>query len=271
MPLIVPREQLLQANGLRATAMSVGEIAGPVVAGVLIAGVGPGWALGIDALTFALSAAFLVRLRLPAAVPRMATTFLADLREGWTVFRSLTWVWTFVAAAAFGNLLWGAWSVLGPVVADRSLGGAAAWGTVLGAMGVGALLGALIALRARPRRPLVLAGIAYGLFVFPFAFLAAGAPLVVLAGGALLGGIAMMLGNSVWESTLQARVPEESLGRVSAYDWFGSLAFNPVGMAIWGPIAARSASRPRSGWQRRSCCDSTLALLSVPAIRQLRV
>jgi hypothetical protein len=44
----------------------------------------------------------------------------------------------------------------------------------------------------------------------------------------------MMLGNSVWESTLQARVPAESPGRVSAYDWFGSLAFNPVGMAICG-------------------------------------
>jgi MFS family permease len=45
-PLIVPRDQLLEANGLRATAMSGGEIVGPVIAGVLIAGVGSGWALG---------------------------------------------------------------------------------------------------------------------------------------------------------------------------------------------------------------------------------
>jgi hypothetical protein len=88
----------------------------------LIAGVGPGWALAIDAVTFAVSALFLARLRLPAIVPRAATSFLADLREGWSVFVSLTWVWTFVAAAAFGNLVWGAWSVLGPVVAERSLG-----------------------------------------------------------------------------------------------------------------------------------------------------
>ena len=48
----------------------------------------------------------------------------------------------------------------------------------------------------------------------------------------------MMLGNSVWESTLQRHIPAESLSRVSAYDWFGSLAFYPLGLAVWGPMAA---------------------------------
>src|SRR6478735_5523391 len=170
LPAIVPADRLLEANGVRSAVVSGGEILGPVIAGVLIAGVGPGWAIAVDAATFAVSALFLVRLRLPAAVPRIATSFLADLRGGWVVFTSLTWVWTFVLSAAFGNLIWGAWSVLGPVVAEDSLGGAAAGGTVLGATGVGALSGSLIAVRARPRRPLVLAGVGYGLFVFPLAF-----------------------------------------------------------------------------------------------------
>jgi predicted MFS family arabinose efflux permease len=270
LPAIVPPERLLEANGIRATAMSGGEIAGPVIAGVLIATVGPGWAIAIDAVTFAVSALFLAGLRLPAAVPRAATSFLADLHEGWGVFKSLTWVWTFVACAAFGNLVWGAWSVLGPVVAERSLGGAAAWGTVLGAMGIGALIGSLVAMRARPRRPLVLAGVAYGLFVFPLLFLAAGAPVVAIAFGALMGGVAMMLGNSVWESTLQARVPEESLSRVSAYDWFGSLAFNPVGMAIWGPIAGLIGIHTALYVAAALVFASTAALLAVPAIRELQ-
>ena len=48
----------------------------------------------------------------------------------------------------------------------------------------------------------------------------------------------MMLGNTVWESTLQAHVPAESLSRVSAYDWFGSLAFSALGR--------RSGGRSRS-------------------------
>src|SRR3954451_11254710 len=127
MPAIVPPERLQEANGVRATALSGGEIVGPAIAGVLIAGFGPGWALAIDAATFAVSAAFLARLQLPARVAREGGSFLADLHEGWGVFRSLTWVWTFVLAAAIGNLLWGAWTTLGPVVAEQELGGAAAW------------------------------------------------------------------------------------------------------------------------------------------------
>jgi hypothetical protein len=136
-------------------------------------------------------------------------------------------------------------------------------------MGIGALIGSLVAMRARPRRPLVLAGVAYGLFMFPLLFLAAGAPVVVIAFGALMGGVAMMLGNSVWESTLQTRVPAESLSRVSAYDWFGSLAFNPVGMAIWGPIAGLIGIHTALYVAAALVFASTSALLAAPAIRQL--
>jgi MFS family permease len=270
LPAIVPPERLLEANGIRATVMSAGEIVGPALAGVLIAAAGPGWALAIDAATFAISALFLAGLRLPVRVPRASASFFADLRAGWGVFRSLTWVWTFVAAAAIGNLTWGAWTTLGPVLAERELGGAAVWGTVLAAMGIGALLGSLAAVRAAPRRPLLLAALVYGLFAAPLAFLAVGAPVAVLAFGSLLGGIAMMLGNSVWEATLMRHVPDESLSRVSAYDWFGSLAFQPVGMIMWGPIAALIGIAASLWVATGLVVVTTIALLCVPAIRNLR-
>ena len=270
LPVIVPAERLQEANGVRATALSGGEIVGPAIAGLLIAAVGAGWAMAVDALTFAVSALFLLGLHLPARVPRVGTTFLADLREGWGMFRSLTWVWTFVLAAAIGNLIWGAWSTLGPVVAERELGGAAAWGTVLGATGVGALIGALVAVRIRPRRPLVVAGGSFVLMAFPFAFLAAGAPVGVLAVGALLAGVSMMLGNAVWESTLMRHVPGEALSRVSAYDWFGSIAFQPLGMVIWGPIAALIGIGPALWVASAAVVVTTGALLATPAIRALR-
>ena len=270
LPAIVPPERLQEANGVRATVMSGGEIAGPVLAGVLIATVGPGWALAVDAVSFAASAAFLARLRLPERVAREAGSFVSDLREGWGVFRSLTWVWTFVLAAGIGNMLWGAWSALGPVVADRDLGGAAVWGTVLGALGIGALAGSVAAVRVRPRRPLVLAAATYALFVVPLLLLAARAPVPVVALGAMFGGVGMMLGNSVWESTLMREVPDEWLSRVSAYDWFGSLAFQPLGLAIWGPIAALIGLYPALWVAGGLLLVTNAALLSVPAIRQLR-
>ncbi len=135
LPAIVAPGLLEQANGLRATAMSAGEIAGPVLAGVLVAAAGAGWALAVDAATFALSALFLAGLHPPPSQERERTSFLCELRDGWGAFTAWTWVWAFVACAALGNLVWGAWSALGPVVADRDLGGAAVWGTVLGRWG----------------------------------------------------------------------------------------------------------------------------------------
>ena len=270
MPAIVPAERLQEANGVRATALSGGEIAGPAIAGVLIAGFGAGWALAIDAATFAVSALFLAQLHMPERVVRESSSFLSDLREGWGVFTSLTWVWVFVVGAGFGNMLWGAWMTLGPVIAKQDLGGAAAWGTVLGATGIGALIGALIAVRVRPRRPLVLAASTYVLFIAPLALLAARAPVPLMAAGAVLGGAAMMIGNSVWETTLMRHVPHESLSRVSAYDWFGSLAFQPLGLAIWGPIAAVIGLSPAVWLAAGGMVVTNVALLSAAPIRHLR-
>jgi MFS family permease len=236
---VVGAGDVQRANGLRATSMAAGEIAGPIVAGLLVASAGAGWALAVDAATFGVSAAFLSRLRVDgrSEAARGAPSFVADMRDGWREFRSRTWVWAFVLSVGIGNMLWAAWSALGPVVADHDLGGPAAWGTVLAAMGAGGVAGALLAIRLKPQRPLVLVALAYLLFSIPLGLLAAGAPVALLAIGALLAGLGMMLGNTVWESTLQRNIPDESLSRVSAYDWFGALAFRPLGLVVWGPVS----------------------------------
>jgi MFS family permease len=166
-------------------------------------------------------------------------------------------------------MVWGAWSALGPVVADRDLGGAAAWGVVLAAMGVGALIGSVLATQAQPRRPLVTFAFAGAVFSVPLALLAVPAPVAILALGALLAGAAMMLGNTVWESTLQRHIPRESLSRVSAYDWFGSVAFSPLGLAIWGPIAAAIGLSGSLWLASAVLLLTTLALVGVPDIRRL--
>jgi predicted MFS family arabinose efflux permease len=270
LPAVVPVEHLQPANGLRATAMAAGEIAGPALGGVLVAAAGPGWAIGLDAATFAVSALLLGRLALPPHAAAAPASFLADLRAGWTAFRSLTWLWALVCGAAAIHLLFGAWNVLGPVAADRRLGGAVAWGTVSSAVGVGALIGGVLGIRARPRRPLVLSAVATGVFTVPLALLAAEAPTLVVAAGALLLGTGMMLGNSVWESTLQSHVPAGTLSRVSAYDWFGSLAFQPAGLAIWGPVSALIGLDASLWLAAALIAVTTAALVSVPAVRGLR-
>ena len=267
---VVPDEELQPANALRSTALSASEILGPAVAGALVAAVGAGWAIAVDAGTFAASAVCLGMLRPPAREAREPSSFLSDLREGWVAFRSRRWVWTVVAYFAVGNMSWGAWSALGPTVAERDLGGAAVWGTILASVGVGALAGSILATRARPRRPLVLVASMEGLFGLPLLFLAAAAPAPVLACSAFLSGIALMLGMSVWQSTLQRHVPDESLSRVSAYDWFGSFAFYPLGLALWGVLAGAIGIHPALWIAFGLLAASAATLVAVPDIRDFR-
>ena len=269
LPALVPAAQLQQANGLRATAMSVGEILGPVLAGVLVAAAGAGWAIAVDAATFAGSAAFLAGLRALPVAPRAPTSFWHELRDGWGAFRARTWVWSFVACAALSNVVWGAWSTLGPVVADRDLGGAAVWGTVLAAMGVGALAGSLVAVRANPSRPLLVSSLLGLLMAVPMATLAAGAPAAVVAVSAVCAGASMMLGNSLWESTLQRNVPPEALSRVSSYDWFGSIAFTPLGLILWGPLSELIGISAALWAAAALLLVSSLAMVAVRDIRRL--
>jgi hypothetical protein len=206
---------------------------------VLVATVGSGEALLADALTFGASALLLARLKVRER-PRPAApeSFLSELRDGWSEVRSRTWVWSIVGAFGLVNLLISAFSVLGPLVARRELGGATAWAGILAARGAGEVLGALVSLRLRPSRPLLVAVLACGLGCIPTALLAAGATAVWIGATAVAAGAGVMVFNTLWETTLQSNVPAEALSRVSAYDWFGSGTLQPLGFALVGPIAA---------------------------------
>ena len=238
-PQVVSPARLQDANALRGLALAAGGIAGPVIAGVLVATVGSGEALLADAATFALSAVLLARVHVkerPGATP--ATSFLIDLREGWHELRSRTWAWTVVGAFSLVNLLIAPFYVLGPLVARRELGGAAAWAGILAAHGAGEVIGAIVSLRIRPARPLLVAVLACGVGFIPTMLLAAGLPAVVVGAAAVVAGAGVMLFNTLWETTLQSHIPPDALSRVSAYDWFGSLTLQPLGFALAGPVAA---------------------------------
>src|SRR4051812_29075525 len=188
MPAVGSPGRLQQANALRGLAMAGGQIAGPAFAGLLVAGAGAGWALAVDAATFGVSVAFLAFLRVPVMERLKVHSMLADLREGWDTFRSHTWLWTFVAAAALGNFLNAAQGVLGPLVAKESLGGATAWALIVSALGVGSLAGGVLALHVEPRRPMLVATLSLSVFALPLAMLALEVPAVWIALVSLFAG-----------------------------------------------------------------------------------
>jgi predicted MFS family arabinose efflux permease len=270
LPAVVSPAGLQQANALRGLLSSIARIGGPSLAGLLVVTAGAGWALAVDASTFAISAALLSRIRTAEQPkPDPAKSFLADLREGWDAFRSRTWLWSFVAWFSFGNLLYGCWAIVGPLVAERDLGGAGAWGLIVAASGAGGVVGGLLALRAKPRRPLLFAALGLSILFVPLALLALGLPAPLVAAGAIASETGMVLSLSVWESTLQRHVPAATLARVSAYDWFGSLAFLPVGLALWGSLA-NAIGYDSALWLAFALhVTSVIPLLAVRDIRRL--
>ena len=239
-PATVPADSLQSANAVLRLSTNGARILGAAVAGVLVAVAGAGWALAVDAATFLVSGLLIARIRVPRAVREESAGMLADLRHGWREFASRQWVWAVVAAFAVINMAFaGGFLVLGPLIARDELGGPTAWGVVLAAESAGMVLGVLVAMRVRVRRPILVCMLATLGLVPPLLLLAAGAPVLVLAGVAFASGVLLDVFMVLWDTTLQQHVPEDVLSRVSAYDWFGSLVFTPVGLAVVGPIAAR--------------------------------
>ncbi|WP_242905008.1 MFS transporter [Actinomadura terrae] len=269
LPSLVPGDLLQHANALRGLAASAGNIAGPALAGVLVAATSPGWAIAADAATFAVSAALLAGLTAPARRRAAPRSVRRDLLDGWTEFRSRTWVWVVVAASFTANALFAVFLVLGPAAVRDEAGGATAWAAIVAAFGTGSLLGGLAVLRHRPRRPLRAGMLAVALFPLPTLGLAAHLPAVAVAAPALLGGAGLTVFNALWQTTLQRHVPDRALSRVSAYDWFGSLAGQPVGQAAAGPLAA-GVGLHRALWLAGGVqVAAMLATLAVPAVRDL--
>jgi hypothetical protein len=266
-PTLVQGEHLQQANVLRGIAQGAGGIAGPAIGGGLVASVGSGWALGVDGTTFLASAACLAALRLPPHERLPSQRFLHDLRDGWREFTSRTWLWAGVCAAGVANMCAQPFFVLGALVSKESLGGPKAWALILSSFSVGNLLGGLAALRLRPRRPFFTAFLLYLPFSLPSLLLAAHAGALGIAAAALVAGAGLMVGNALWETTLQQRVPRAALSRVTAYDWFGSLVGTPLGSALIGPLVAGLGVRGTLLAAAGATAAANLSVMALPSVR----
>jgi MFS family permease len=268
-PMTVSAERLQEANALRGMSMASMQLVGPAVAGLLIVTVGSGYALAIDAATFGVSAFYLARLRLPPHVSLPPQTFARDLLDGWHEFVARTWVWLIVVSASLANMMSAVWIVLAATWVKDGHGGAGAWTAILVVQAVGALSAGVLALRIKPRRPLRLASIVAAPLAAPIILLALRLPWETLVVAGLVTGFGNMLFNTLWETSLQQHVPPASLSRVSAYDWFGSLLCEPLGLALAGMVAA-GIGMSRTLWIAAVIdLASVGAMLAAPSVRNL--
>ena len=271
-PQVVEAPLLQRANGLLYTTRSVTVICGPALAGVIVLAAGPGWAIAGDALSFFVSAWLIGRLpRLPQEQrPAERPSFRTDLLEGWRVVRARSWLGTGLASLAlYQAAVIAPMMVLGPVVARDALGGAGAWGAILSATGIGAVLGGLASLKVRFARPLLLAALLMLADLPQLASLAVPATVVVIAAAALLAGAAGGIYGTVWDTVQQAHVPGGALARVSSYGWFATTALQPVGYTLAGAAAGLIGVAPALWTAFAIELAITAAFVAVPSVRRL--
>jgi MFS family permease len=270
-PQTVQAGQLQEANALLRLALNLAQITGAAAAGFVVAGIGAGWAIAVDAASFVLGALFLAGMHLPTGQRVEAANFLRELALGWREFRSRTWLWVIVVAFAFLNASEvGGVNVLGPVVAERSLGGPASWGLIITAQSVGLIAAGFVMLRWRPSR-ILLVGTLGVLGGAPFlALLAIHAPVGVIAAAALVAGVGIETFGVMWDTAMQQQIPQDRLSRVYSYDALGSFAFIPIGAAVAGPLAAVLGLRTTLLGGAGLILLCTLGMLAVGDVRSLR-
>jgi MFS family permease len=273
-PQTVDAERLQEANALLSLTRSVANVAGPTLAGVLIAASGSGEAIAVDAATFVMSALCLARLRpvaLPAADVGEHESFLAGLREGWREVRSRPWLRSGLGAmSAYHVFVLPAVFVLGPTLAERDLDGASSWAAIVTCFGVGSIIGNVVALRLPLRRPVTMAA---------FALVGAGTQAVIIGSGLgtvgiaaleLLAGVCVALFFTLWDLNIQEQIPPRAVSRVSAYDFTVSMGLMPLGMAICGPIADAIGLEQTLRWMSVIGIAAALAWLAQPSVRAVR-
>jgi len=244
LPAVLPDAALPAANAMSGVSLHVASIAGPGVAGALLLVVSPSVVFALDAVTFAISFATLLRVAEPAAVRVARRRLRREVAEGFGAVRARPWLGAVLAMTAVQMVVVVApVTVLLPVVlrddvladpADAS----AAYGLVLALGAVGGLVGALAAGRWQPARPGTVALLlACGFAAAPLSLLV-GAPVpgIALAWFVAMAGLGPF--NVWWETALQRAVPRELLARVVSVDWMCSLALLPLGLALTGPLVA---------------------------------
>jgi MFS family permease len=267
----VSDEHLQQANALQSLSRSTLSVVSPALGALIVTLGSPALAIAVDATTFFASATLISTMRIAGTVRAATSSVVRDLREGWREFISRPWVVAIIASFGLFQLTYfPALLVLGPTVAKDQLGGAAGWGTIIAIEGLGAVAGGLLALRLKVARPLVWSE----LVVIPSGFLllalAVPLPLFAIAAVGFVVGMGFALGENLYVTAFQRNIPEHALSRISSYDWFGSVALNPIGYALIGPIAATigvGETLVIAGILNVLTCFLVVAVPSVRAIR----
>jgi MFS family permease len=269
-PQTVSSGRLQQANALVSLSRSTANVFGPALSGVIVAVAGAAWVFSIDAASFLVSAVFVAAMRVGPYAKPAVHRFSRELAEGWQEVRRHRWLTAGFLGYAVGNFGVGVYIVVGSLVAIDHLGGAPAWGLIVGSAAFGGVLGGFIAYRIRPSHPVSMAFAIWTLCALPAFALVRPFPLPVVMACALLFGGSVLVGNTLFETAMQQEVAPGRLARVASIDLMLSLCLMPAGQLLAGAISnavGADATLVLAG--TLMCVPNFLVLVLVPEVRSV--
>ncbi len=250
---------------------STTNVFGPALSGARVAVASAGRVFAIDAGSFLLSVIFVTAMRVVPYARPVAQRFWRDLAEDWREVRRHQWLTAGFLGDAVGNFGVGVYIVIGSLVAIHHLGGAPAWGLIVGSAAFGGVLGGSVAYRIRPSHPVAMAFAIWTLCVLPTFALVRPFPLPAVMACALLFGGSILVGNTLFETAMQQEVEPGRLARVASIDLLLSLCLMPAGQLLAGPISngiGVDATLILAG--TLMCVPNFLVLMLVPEVRSVR-
>ena len=246
LPVVLPPEQLLAANGLEgALRPSMGQGLGPALGGVIVGMFFPAIGAVIVAASYAI--AFVITLFLSRrdehtepTSPEDRPSVWGDLRAGVAYVARTRWLlWTLIFGSSLALIVQGPIEVLLPFLTrDRFEEAEATFGFLLAAYGIGGAVGSLIVSSLKlPRRYLTFMILCWGGGTLPLVVIGVADNLILMLSALFVVGALTGAGVVVWGTLLQRLVPLDMIGRVASLDFFVSIAFMPVSIAIAGPLS----------------------------------
>lgn len=255
--------EVARAGAGAVSGASAAAIAGPLLGALLVGRIGPAAAYLFDAVTFASSAALLLSLldkgsapvpvRAPTPVPASAPVtgpagagrLLREVRYGLTQTYARRWLMAgMVCTTVIGMIGGGVLQVVLPLVASHFGGAEWVFSGWQASLGLGGMLGGLLAVTFKPAFPLRAMCPFVALACVPFITLVAHAPVLLTFAAFTVLGTAQSVLNVLWQTTMTHHVPSDVIGRVSSLGTFSALVGLPAGLAVSALVIEHAGVAP---------------------------
>lgn len=270
LPEILPREKLQEGNAVIGLLNNLGIVTGTLIGGAIVSAFNPGWALLVDSATFLFAGLIVLKLKLPPRTRSESASMAHDLRVGWREFISRSWVVTLVLTFALINMVFESMlQVLGPLNYNDPTSGPRYWSLNLAGLTLGMMIGGVIVMKFRFKRPLYISMVLIALSAIWDFSLALDLPLAISILAAIFSGMTVEFFVVSWNTSLQSHIPQSSFSRVNAYDALGSYGIAPLGIVFAGPLASHFGVNTILLVTGSVTVIASLASLTVKSVRNL--